>query len=441
MLSAETESSKNLAVLLDKVKTINNKHEEDANLTGSNYNVFSITKIERNEVSTHSAMIAELLNPRGSHHQGDVFLRRFVELIYNNCGLSAKHSDSEYAKAKVIVEYFIGKRDPSEPEKYGRIDIVLWIGEHLIVIENKIDAADQRRQLERYGQWMEKQTSSTKHLFYLTKHGSQPTVKSRGYLKEDDYVCLSYMQDISDWLDLCIKEAATAPILLGGIIQYKQLIQKITGSIGDKKIMDLTNMLKHNEHQMESALLVHQLLGTKKVQASLHNKFWSDLTESLNTKFSSLDLHIQHDDNLEKSIEKYANGKTRSTKGEYFGINIVGKDIAPFVLRIVVAVKAVIIGVGLEGERIKLKEEDFAYTPAIESLKEDTPWDLIDDEAKNGLLMHRFLGKKILSGGKFLNFKDFISTYHKHKLYKSDVIEELSEEIEQIILLVKNRIN
>jgi hypothetical protein len=192
---------------------------------------------------------------------------------------------------------------------------------------------------------------------------------------------------------------------------------------------------------MESALLVHQLLGTKKVQASLHNKFWSDLTESLNTKFSSLDLHIQHDDNLEKSIEKYANGKTRSTKGEYFGINIVGKDIAPFVLRIVVAVKAVIIGVGLEGERIKLKEEDFAYTPAIESLKEDTPWDLIDDEAKNGLLMHRFLGKKILSGGKFLNFKDFISTYHKHKLYKSDVIEELSEEIEQIILLVKNRIN
>ncbi len=65
--------------LLSQVSSIIQQYEKVAELTGENFNVFKILKVETKEVKTHSAFIAELLNPQGSHGQGDVFLKLFVE--------------------------------------------------------------------------------------------------------------------------------------------------------------------------------------------------------------------------------------------------------------------------------------------------------------------------------------------------------------------------
>jgi len=443
-----SEGSNNLATLLDKVNAINNKHKLEAELTGSNYNVFAITKIERDEVSTHSAMIAELLNPRGSHHQGDIFLKHFIDLVYRNLDLSSKPTDSDYAKVRVVVEHNIGKRDPVEPDEYGRIDIVLWVGDHLIVIENKIDALDQPKQLERYKSWIDKQPNPTKHLLYLTKHGNNPDQISLGHLTEDKYHCLSYMQDIVTWLDLCIKDAVTAPILLGGLLQYKQLILKITGSMGDRKRMDLTNMLEHSEQQMESSLLIHQLLDNSNVQAQLQKKYWDDLKTSLADKFKQLGLAlcITDDNNLENSIKKFSKGKTKNTKPIDFGVTISGEDLDTFVVRIFVAVAAVHIGIGLAGTETKIKKEDAvlrADKHIIYSMDDISTWKHTykNNNARDGLLMHRGLGESILNlDVGVLNFNDFLNTYQRHSLYKSTVITKLSEEIISVISSIIERI-
>ena len=57
------------------------KLHESAELTGENFNVFSILQMESAEVKTHSAIIAELLNPQGSHSQGTLFLKLFLQLF------------------------------------------------------------------------------------------------------------------------------------------------------------------------------------------------------------------------------------------------------------------------------------------------------------------------------------------------------------------------
>ena len=67
-----------LKSLLDQVNAITAKYRKINDLTGENFNVFRILKLESSEVRMHSAFIAELLNPHGSHGQRDVFLKLFV---------------------------------------------------------------------------------------------------------------------------------------------------------------------------------------------------------------------------------------------------------------------------------------------------------------------------------------------------------------------------
>jgi hypothetical protein len=67
--------------LINQVKVINEKHETIKSINGENFNIFSILKIEKKEVNTHSYFIYDLLNPKGSHNQGDKFLRIFLKQI------------------------------------------------------------------------------------------------------------------------------------------------------------------------------------------------------------------------------------------------------------------------------------------------------------------------------------------------------------------------
>ena len=48
---------------------------EESRYTAADFNIFRLLGVARAEVTTHSAMLAELLNPDGSHGQGDRFLR------------------------------------------------------------------------------------------------------------------------------------------------------------------------------------------------------------------------------------------------------------------------------------------------------------------------------------------------------------------------------
>ena len=186
--------------------------DANARLTASGelFNLFSITRIERDEVNTHSAMIAELLNPRGRHGQGECFLKLFLSTMgfEHQCPI---------AEAKVYKEQaFAG---------YGRVDIVIRLRDHLILIENKIDALDGKEQLWRYGE-VGKASGKSWHLWYLTKKGTSALETSHCGVP---YRRMSYQEHILDWLEQCINASSQTPALVHALIQYKNLVQKITG--------------------------------------------------------------------------------------------------------------------------------------------------------------------------------------------------------------------
>jgi len=67
---------KNFESLLHKVKNIQYKYYEIAKLKGETFNLFNLLDRRTDEVKTHSAMLAELLNPKGSHGVGELFLKK-----------------------------------------------------------------------------------------------------------------------------------------------------------------------------------------------------------------------------------------------------------------------------------------------------------------------------------------------------------------------------
>ena len=66
---------KDVQNLLTQVSVISEKYDAIAELTGENFNIFKILKMETKEVKTHSAFLAELLNPKGSNGQIDVLIK------------------------------------------------------------------------------------------------------------------------------------------------------------------------------------------------------------------------------------------------------------------------------------------------------------------------------------------------------------------------------
>lgn len=262
--------------LLDQVNTLNSHYKKINDLTGENFNIFRILKLESAEVRLHSAFLAELLNPNGNHGQKDVFLKLFVKLF------CFKNNPIETASCKVEIE----KHTTSISQDFtegGRIDIVITDKNgHQILIENKIYAADQKNQLLRYHKY-----SLTADLVYLTLNGKEPQERSYGdLLNYTHFRCYSYKLHILDWLEQCRKEAAIFPIVRESITQYINLIKYLTNQTPNNSMQeDLGNLMKSN---LEASFLIADNLDTalKKV----FDVFSSDLKSfcdglNLNLKF------------------------------------------------------------------------------------------------------------------------------------------------------------
>jgi len=230
--------------LIELVSTINNKYKDVAEITGENFNVFKILKIESNEVKTHSAFLAELLNPKGSHGKKEKFLGHFVSQ------LGIDNFDIKSAIAE--VEYFIGLKTETTG---GYIDILVTDNNrNRIIIENKIYAGDQENQLIRYHNF-----DKTKNLYYLTLEKHEASEKSVGKSLRmcEEYKTISYKSDIIKWLEVCLKESVDHPLLRETIKQYINLIKYLTHETMNNEMQnEVTNRIISNPENIEAAELI-----------------------------------------------------------------------------------------------------------------------------------------------------------------------------------------
>lgn len=203
-------------LILEKVKVSRN----ESRLRGEQFNIFHVCGVNHYEV-THSAILAEFLNPQGSHGQGDAYLKAFLSVV----GKSDFLSDFDTSTASINKEFSASD---------GRMDILITNDKgQSIIIENKIYAPDQSKQLIRYNNFaLNKYHKGNFAIFYLTLWGSEASEQSAKGVK---YTCISYKETILTWLEHCIQLSAQKPLVRETMIQYANLIKELTNQTMDTK--------------------------------------------------------------------------------------------------------------------------------------------------------------------------------------------------------------
>lgn len=296
-----------LSGLLNMVSEVIQKEKtqkEEKQKRGEYFNIFSVLRLEAKEVRLHSAFLAELLNPEGSHGLGKQFLELFLNMVVRK---NKENFYFETEKAKVHVEYYIGII--SEDKKSGgRIDLLIEDGKgNAIIIENKINAGDQEYQLLRYNNFAKDKYKSNYKLLYLTKDGGEASEYSTG--KEDfEYQCISYRNNILPWLECCEQAAVRHPLIRETIHQYIINLKEIL-NIMEKNTQDsLFDRIVENKENMLSVLfLKYNLVG-------IQCKMWENV-------FIKQICNAVAKDN---EIKKHSYGSPGST--QYMGVSFQKKE-------------------------------------------------------------------------------------------------------------------
>ena len=118
--------------LINRAATVSKHYNKISELTGDNYNIFKLLKVTTSEVRLHSPFIANLLDIKGNHGQGDTFLKIFQTVF--------AITDFEPSKAWTRIEEYKGKKTEVDG---GFVDIIITSNDRNIIIENKIYAPDQ----------------------------------------------------------------------------------------------------------------------------------------------------------------------------------------------------------------------------------------------------------------------------------------------------------
>lgn len=227
--------------LLEKISQLHIRQEEIAKQKGDNFNVFKLCGVNHYE-NRHSDIIAEFLDPKGSHGCGNDFLRAFCQII----GLDFK----KFENAKIDREY---------PIPDGRLDILIQAGKNKIVIENKIYAEEGVDQLKRYLDWFNKNSGNKNLLFFLTLDGRPSSNDDEIHGQHD---CISYRNHIISWLTECIRIAVEKPFVREALLQYRNLVEELTK--GNKMSEEDKKIAETIQKDFKSAIAVKRLTDQAK---------------------------------------------------------------------------------------------------------------------------------------------------------------------------------
>ena len=215
----DSEQLKGIEGLLKKVSEILPEIEK-RNSEAEGFNVFRLCGVNHYE-TMHSKILAEFLNPQGSHGQKTRFLDCFCKML----GL-----DGHFTQNTIVLTEVTGHING---ESIGRFDILIEDRSTLSVclIENKIFAGEQTDQLERYAEWLREERKNWKTcLVFLTLNGRKAhSIKDQNRYQRLAYVSQNEAKGIIDWIDLCLKEiqGEDKPFVESTLQQYKKHITNL----------------------------------------------------------------------------------------------------------------------------------------------------------------------------------------------------------------------
>lgn len=208
---------KEIDQLLNEVKWFNKHRSLKSYINGEEFNMFRICGVDHYE-NTHSSILAEIINPKGSHNFGSKFLEAFIETLKRSELIEGEFQFS-MQNVRVVTE---------NASAFGRLDILIRNSQNqALLLENKIYAGDQEEQLRRYYEFGKREFGNNFKLIYLTLQGHESTNTDKNQV---EYIQVSYSEIILTWLERCIEISVRSPIVRETLIQYANHIKSLTNN-------------------------------------------------------------------------------------------------------------------------------------------------------------------------------------------------------------------
>lgn len=272
-------------LLLSQVNQIAKKYDEIYKSTGGYFNIFSITHIEADEVVI-CRVIKELLDPKGSHYQGAVYLQLFMEYVLEQTDFDIDELQKAVVEREKLIE---GNR---------RIDLFIKVPDKLeIPIEVKIYAGDQPSQCFDYYKY-----AYNSKLYYLTLDGHMPSENSLATLDSTLVKPISFRKDIIDWLMKCLKLTETVRIapIREVILQLIDALRKLTNQAEDKMEKEILSIVMESKASFKNAELI--MSAVKEAEQVMYDKYFRRLNECICEKYPNL---VDWTEDLEEEYNQY----------------------------------------------------------------------------------------------------------------------------------------
>lgn len=218
------------------------RSEERAKARHERFNVFTTLLSASDEVRLHTRFLHGLLDPKGFHDCGSLFLDLFLRTLEELPGMDHNH--------RPIPIRVSSDAGPWNAEKevgcgeYGQVDLLLKGSNTGLAIENKVYAAEQGRQIERYSNYLKDLKLSSWYVIYLTLDGKRSQTH-----ESEPYVRVSYAEHILEWIERCLRETYRVIPVNQALMQYRQVVRQLTGKSMEAESLDpaVEYVAKHPE--------------------------------------------------------------------------------------------------------------------------------------------------------------------------------------------------
>lgn len=270
--------------LISEVLQVMMAAEQQRAVTGEVFNIYKVAGINHDEVKT-CRVIYELINPNGSHYQGNIFLKMFIRNVLNQ-----DFSEDEIKSARVFREYHIPDTKDSDNDR--RIDLVVQTKDRFIPIEVKLYAEDQDTQCKDYYEFAQKYQKNPV-LYYLTIDGKKPSEESSVDIPviepekgiQPGINMISFSKEVLAWLENCEKYCYDNKLwpIYEGVKQFASSIRMISGKSEDKEGMEISEKIIGSAESLKAAKAIANNMETAK--SLLVNKVIKAIEDKINTDF------------------------------------------------------------------------------------------------------------------------------------------------------------
>ena len=231
------------------------------------FNVFTVLRSASDEVNLHSRFLHALLDHRDPFSQQRENLEAFVRTVVQAHGFDTANANVE--------------------RESDNIDLLISNPTQAIVVENKIWAGDQERQLERYRNLLLTRGYGEESIWlvYLTPFGHEPSEESVGEMPAH-VEQVSYRENLPDWLLGCQRRAFDDPGLRESIAQYLRLIRRMTHNDYEAEHMnELKELLLRDDNLVLADQISKSLI---EAEVELVKEFYEVIDRVLHEEISDL---------------------------------------------------------------------------------------------------------------------------------------------------------